>query len=159
MMQTTILKKIINLLLLFGLCCFWGLNSNLSAQVEDHALFDTKWTLSQYEIIDLNEVYKGKAFEERIQEFLPDYVEGKTHFEFGAQNDFVFEIEKRETLNGLWQIKDEVFNIYSDQTNCNRCGVDFDFQLETLEKDSFVISFSQKEKDTIFKFKLHFTKN
>lgn len=158
-MQTTILKKARGLSFLFSLCCFFVLNSDLSAQVEEHYLLNTNWTLSEYEIIDVNEVYKGKAFEERIQEFLPEFIEGKTHFEFGEQNDFTFEIEDKQTLNGLWQIKDQVFNIYSDQTNCDKCNVDFDFQLEVLEKDSFVISFSQQEADTVFKFKLHFIKN
>lgn len=158
-MQTTILKNTINLSFLLGLCCFWGLSSNLSAQVEEHYLFNTNWTLSEYEIIDVNEVYEGKAFEERIQEFLPDFIERKTHFEFGEQNNFTFEIEEKQTLNGLWQIEDQVFNIYSNQSHCDKCNVDFDFQLETLEEDSFVISFSQDERDTVFRFKLHFIKN
>jgi len=138
-----------------------NMHLTVSAQNYDTYLEHTSWTLTEYAIIDMNNIYEGKAFQDRIQEFVGEFVENKTFFEFDENHKFSFIMEAKPTILGKWVIVDDgnIFNIYADENTGNSYDVNFDFNLETLNQEYFIISFKQDEKDTTFQFNLIFSKN
>lgn len=152
------LSYLLNILFMFMVL----LNMHLAVSAQNYTTYldNTSWTLTKYEIIDINQIYEGKALQDRIQEFVGEFAENKTFFEFDKNHKFSFIMEAKPTIIGQWAVVEDgrVFNIYADESTGNSYEVNFDFTLEHISEDKFIISMKQDEEDTTFKFKLVFSK-
>lgn len=135
------------------------------AQSYEEYLFNTKWTLSECNIQKSENHINHKRignWDEFVEALKNDFPINQMAFEFGDW--YAFELTKAgffidtfavnhnttNKINGHWVIDDTggtdghtIFNIYADENDCPNCDVNFDFVLEIIDDQQFIISFVQ----------------